>query len=78
MSLKTSWRPSAQAQELADLREEAASPQRRDDFARAASLPPPVSAAEGLRQLWDLLDLLDALSGPLPADRTIVSAHIDV
>lgn len=73
VSSKISWRPSEQ--ELADLRLEATDPKRRDEFSHAAHLSPLASPAEGLEQLWDLLDLLTTLAGPLPPDRTITKTH---
>ena len=71
MNSKTSWQLSDA--DRADLRTDAVSAARRDEFARAALLPVPTSPAEGLRLLWDLLDLLTTLAGPLPADRNVTT-----
>ena len=54
------------------MRADALSAARRDELDRAARPAVVPSAEEGLRQLWDLLDLLEALSGPLPANRAPV------
>ncbi|OGQ89119.1 MAG: hypothetical protein A2289_13080 [Deltaproteobacteria bacterium RIFOXYA12_FULL_58_15] len=57
------------------MRADAEDAQRRAEFALAGSNLAQVSPEEGLRQLWDLLDLLNSFAGPTAPDRTITKFH---
>ncbi len=57
------------AADLAEMRADALDPERRAEFARTATLQKPQTPEACLDQLWDLLDLLNTLAGPQPANR---------
>jgi hypothetical protein len=71
MSSKASWLLSPE--EMADFKADARGSARASELERVARPGPPASPAEGLRQLWDLLDLLGAMAGPLPPERNVIT-----